>query len=61
MGVLQSYRLRLQRRRWRLRALYKRRELSPVADRTNHIRRTISLLFRNSKPPLGRGLLSVLV
>jgi len=55
LGVLQSYRLRLQRRRWRLRALYKRRELSPVADRTDHIRPNDILVFstfRNEDPRL---------
>ncbi|MCZ4261256.1 glycosyltransferase family 2 protein [Limimaricola sp. G21655-S1] len=38
MKAWQAYRLRLQRRRWRLRALRKRRELSVVADRTEKIR-----------------------
>lgn len=37
MGIWQSYRLRLQRRRWRLRAWRKRRELAPVVDRTSQI------------------------
>ncbi len=33
-----SYRLRLQRKRWRIRAFRKRRELSSVVDRTGQIR-----------------------
>lgn len=52
MGFLNSYRLRIQRRRWLLRALYKRRELQPVANRTNQIKRDDLLLFstqRNEK------------
>lgn len=52
MGVWQSYRLRLQRRRWRFRAFRKRRELKAVADRTNQIRQEDILLFctlRNEK------------
>ncbi len=38
MGLWQSYRLRLQRKRWRLRAMRKSRELRCVADRTDQIR-----------------------
>ncbi|WP_432448582.1 glycosyltransferase family 2 protein [Aliiroseovarius marinus] len=38
MGAVRSYRLRLQRKRWRIRALRKRRELTSVADRTSQIR-----------------------
>jgi len=52
LGFLNSYRLRIQRRRWLLRALYKRRELQPVANRTNQIKRDDLLLFstqRNEK------------
>ena len=45
MGAISSYRLRLQRKRWRLRALRKRRELKPVADRTVSIRDDDVLLF----------------
>ncbi|WP_171006854.1 glycosyltransferase family 2 protein [Shimia litoralis] len=44
--------MRIQRRRWLLRALYKRRELQPVANRTNQIKRDDLLLFstqRNEK------------
>jgi len=52
LGIWQSYRLRLQRRRWRLRAFRKRRELSRVSDRTKRIRKRDILLFstcRNEK------------
>lgn len=45
MGVVQRYGLRLQRKRWRLRAFRKRRELKPVANRTDLIRKTDILLF----------------
>ncbi|MDA7423865.1 glycosyltransferase family 2 protein [Thalassococcus lentus] len=45
MGVWQAYRLRLQRRRWRIRAFRKRRELNPVANRTADIRKTDILLM----------------
>ena len=47
-----SYRLRLQRKRWRIRAFRKRRELTPVADRTAQIRPGDVLAFttpRNEK------------
>jgi hypothetical protein len=43
--VLTAYRLRLQRKRWRLRARLKARELAPVADRTSAIRPGDILLF----------------
>ncbi len=52
MGVWQSYRLRLQRKRWRIRAFRKRRELTRIADRTDTIRPDDILLFstqRNEK------------
>lgn len=45
MGAWQSYRLRLQRKRWRLRALRKSRELRPVSDRTDRIRPSDLLVF----------------
>lgn len=45
MGVLKSYLLRLARKRWRIRAFRKRRELSSVADRTSAIRRDDILVF----------------
>ncbi len=38
MGIIQSYRLRLQRKRWRIRAFRKRRELTRVVERTGQIR-----------------------
>ena len=38
MGFIQSYRLRLQRQRWRIRAFRKRRELKRIVDRTGQIR-----------------------
>lgn len=52
MGALRSYRLRLQRKRWRIRAFRKRRELSRVAVRTDQIRKDDILMFctlRNEK------------
>ena len=45
MGALQSYRLRLQRKRWRIRALRKRRQLSSVVDRTDGIKPDDILVF----------------
>ncbi|MDK3016924.1 glycosyltransferase family 2 protein [Pseudodonghicola flavimaris] len=45
MGVWQSYRLRLQRQRWRIRAFRKRRELSSVVNRTQKLRGDDILLF----------------
>lgn len=45
MGVIESYRLRLRRKRWQLRARLRQRDLTPVADRTNNIRRPDILLF----------------
>ena len=45
MGVWQSYRMRLRRKRYRIRAFRKRRELSPVADRTAAIATGGVLLF----------------
>ena len=44
MGILSSYRLRLQRQRWRIRARLKRRELACVADRTRRIARDAILV-----------------
>jgi hypothetical protein len=52
LGAWQSYRLRLQRKRWRFRAFRKRRELSRVANRTDKIREDDILMFctlRNEK------------
>jgi len=45
VGIWQSYRLRLARKRWRLRALRKRRELTNITDRTNQIKPGALLLF----------------
>ena len=45
MGVIGSYRLRLQRKRWRIRAFRKRRELKAVAKRTDRIQPDDILLF----------------
>jgi hypothetical protein len=52
LGAWQSFRLRLQRKRWRIRAFRKRRELSRVANRTDQIREGDILMFctlRNEK------------
>ncbi len=45
MGAWQSYRLRLQRKRWRIRAFRKRRELKRVVDHTDQIRPDDLLAF----------------
>ncbi|MCK0097525.1 glycosyltransferase family 2 protein [Yoonia sp. F2084L] len=45
MGIWTSYRLRLQRKRWRARALRKGRELQVVSDRTQDIAPDDILLF----------------
>ena len=45
MGALKSYRLRLRRKRWRLRAMRKQRELRSVVDRTRQIRPGDILVF----------------
>ena len=37
LGALASYKLRLERKRWRARAFRKRRQLTPVVDRTGQI------------------------
>lgn len=44
MGVWNSYKMRLRRKRLRLRALVKQRDLRPVVDRTGDIRGTDLLL-----------------
>lgn len=52
MGIWTTYRLRLARKRWRLRAFRKRRELMPVVSRINAVRPNHLLLFstvRNEK------------
>jgi len=45
LGVLQSYRLRLRRRRWQLRAFRKRRELRALCNRTAAVSPEDILLF----------------
>ena len=45
MSLVTSYRLRLRRQRWLIRAFRKRRELRPLADRTATIGRREVLLF----------------
>jgi len=45
MGLLKSYRLRLERRRWRARAFRKRRELTELRNRTQQIGPDDVLLF----------------
>ena len=52
MGLIRSYRLRLQRKRWRIRAFRKRRELKQVVDQTRLIGPDDILLYctqRNEK------------
>tara|TARA_R110000787_G_scaffold6686_3_gene23207 strand:- start:3971 stop:4981 length:1011 start_codon:yes stop_codon:yes gene_type:complete len=52
LGLIRSYRLRLQRKRWRIRAFRKRRELKQVVDQTRLIRPDDILLYctqRNEK------------
>jgi glycosyltransferase involved in cell wall biosynthesis len=45
LGFLTSYRLRMQRKRWRIRAMRKRRELVTVQNRTSQIGRSEILLI----------------
>lgn len=45
MGLWRSYRLRVQRKRWRIRALRKRSELSSVVNRTKQIKPDDILVF----------------
>lgn len=45
MKALRSYRLRLERKRWRIRAFRKRRELSKFSDKTAQINPSDVLLF----------------
>lgn len=52
MGIWRSYKLRVQRQRWRIRAFRKRRELRSVVNRSDAIRPKDILLFctlRNEK------------
>lgn len=43
--ALRSYRLRLRRKYWKIRALRRRRQLRPVQNRTKHIRKGDILVF----------------
>ena len=55
MGVVSEYRLRLERRRWQIRAIRKRRELTVIADRTPDIGKhdiVAFLTIRNERPRL---------
>ena len=45
MGIVRTYRLRLRRKRWLIRAFRKRRELKLLADRTRRIKKRDILLF----------------
>ncbi len=45
MGLISSYRMRLRRKYWRLRAFLRRRQLRPVQNRTRAIRRGAILSF----------------
>ncbi len=49
MGVWQAYRLRVQRRRWLIRAFRKRRELRAIANRTGSIKPGDILLFSTQR------------
>lgn len=49
LGAWQSYRLRVQRKRWRIRAFRKRRDLRPVANRTADIAPSDILLFSTQR------------
>lgn len=45
MGAIRSYRLRLLRRRWRIRAFRKRRELKAISNNTSKIRPRDIIVF----------------
>ena len=45
MGALASYRLRMERQRWRARAFRKRRDLKPVSVRTKQIKKDDIIIF----------------
>lgn len=49
MGAIQSYKLRLKRKRWRARAWRKHGELSPISDRTANIRPQDLLVFSTQR------------
>ena len=55
MGLIESYRMRLRRKRWRIRAFRKGRELSCIKDRTRMIARgdvLLSVTLRNERTRL---------
>jgi hypothetical protein len=54
VGIVRSYRLRLQRKRWRIRAFRKRRELQPVNNRTKQVRPGDILLFSTQRNEMVR-------
>ena len=54
MGAWQSYRLRLQRKRWRIRALRKSRELKLVSDNTDRIRAGDLFVFSTQRNEMVR-------
>lgn len=54
MGAIEAYRLRLERRRWQVRAIRKRRDLTPVAQRTSSIAKTDILAFSTIRDELIR-------
>jgi hypothetical protein len=54
LGALSSYRLRLQRKRWLIRAFRKRRELKPVANRTKTIKHDDILVFTTLRNEIAR-------
>ena len=45
MGLLKSYRLRMERKRWRVRAVRKRRQLASLKDRTAQIAKSDIIVF----------------
>lgn len=49
MGAWRSYKLRVQRKRWLIRAFRKRRDLRPVANRTADIRPSDLLVFSTQR------------
>ena len=54
MSILTTYRLRLARKRWRIRAMRKRHELRPVVSRVGAIRPDSLLLFSTLRNELVR-------
>ena len=45
LGIVRTYRLRLLRKRWRIRAFRKRREIKPIVDKTDTIKPRDILVF----------------